>query len=242
MTLNNSLVGVKTKVNMSSEAQNTTQNSQEAAQKTNDKEYNFGQMRQQLEREKQARLQAEQEKLELQKQLQSRSSIKEQLEDDDDDEPYVDPKKLERKLAAFEKKLEPKIDQLAEKKARMLVDQERQQSWLRANPDFYDVMQHAQTFAERDPELAETILTMPEGFERQKLVYKNIKALGIHKKEEPKTNIQDKIEQNRRSPYYQPSGFATPGYGVMNGGKDYSPADGQNAYKKMQELKSKLRL
>jgi len=77
---------------------------------------------------------------------------------------------------------------------------------MKNNPDFYEVMNHAQKFAERDPELAESILTMPEGFERQKLVYKNIKALGIHKKEEPKPSIQETIDKNRRSPYYQPSG------------------------------------
>ena len=110
---------------------------------------------------------------------------------------------------------------------------------MKQNPDFYDVMQHAQAFADKDPELAETILSMPEGFERQKLVYKNIKALGMHKKEEPKATIQDKIEANRRSPYYQPSGMASPGY---SSGGDYSEAGKKNAFDKMQELKKRLRI
>ena len=68
--------------------------------------------------------------------------------------------------------------------------------WLKNNPDFYEVMNHAQAFADKDPELAESILEMPEGFERQKLVYKNIKALGIHKPAEQKPNIQDKIDSS----------------------------------------------
>jgi hypothetical protein len=36
--------------------------------------------------------------------------------------------------------------------------------------------------------------------------------------------------------------MATPGYGIINGGKDVSPAEGQNAYKKMMELKNRLRI
>jgi hypothetical protein len=99
-------------------------------------------------------------------------------------------------------------------------------------------MQHAEKFAQKDPELAETILNMPDSFERQKLVYKSIKALGVHKPEVQAPSIQDKIDANRRSPYYQPSG---PGSAPYQSQGDFSPAGQKNAYAKMKELQNRLR-
>lgn len=208
---------------------------QTAAQPQNDKEYNFAQVRKQLEQERAARLQAEERAQRAEQQAQASKS----MDDDRDDEPYVDHKKLERRFANFESKIDQKIEQKAEQKARAMVEQERQTQWMKNNPDFYDVMQHAQKFAELDPELAETILNMPEGFERQKLVYKNIKALGVHKKAEPEQTIQQKIDANRRSPFYQPSGVGAAPY---QGGGDFSPGGQKNAYDKMKELQARLRI
>lgn len=225
---------------MTAPDQNQAQTPQE--QQPSNKEINFrkqeAMFQRQLEHEKLAREQLQRE-LEEVKSSRSRSQ---ESEEEGDDEPYVGHKRLARQFSNFEKKMDEKIDKRAEEKARTMVQQERQQGWLRQNPDFYDVMQHADRFADKDPELAETILQMPEGFERQKLVYKTIKAMGIHKPEEKKSTIQDKVDANKRSPFYQPSGIGTAPYGVVNGGKDYSPAEGKNAYAKMQELKSKLRI
>ncbi len=100
-------------------------------------------------------------------------------------------------------------------------------------------MSHAQKFADNDPELAETILQMPEGFERQKLVYKNIKALGLHKPAQKQSTIQEKIDQNRRSPYYQASGVGSAPYASQG---DFSAGGQKNAYEKMLELKKNLRI
>ena len=158
---------------------------------------------------------------------------------DDDGEPYVDSKRLHRTLSSFERKLEDKIDKRAEEKARHLVTETRRQDWLKNNPDFYEVLQNADKFAEREPELAETILQMPDGFERQKLVYKTIKSMGLHKPEQKAPSVQEKIDANKRSPYYQPTGVGTAPYAPTG---DYSPAGQKNAYQKMQELKSKLRI
>lgn len=162
-------------------------------------------------------------------------------EDDDEpsDEPYVDHKKLKKELGKVVKQTTAETDTRIQSAVSRALAEERQKQWIKSNPDFYEIMQHAQAFADRDPDLAETILEMPEGFERQKLVYKNIKALGLHKKEEPKANIQDKIEQNKRSPYYQPSGMATAPYAAAG---DFTPAGQKNAYQKMQELKTRLRI
>lgn len=216
-----------------------TQVQNQEPQKSNDKEYNFGQMRQQLEREKQEKVQLKEEVEKLKQIAQQQFVSKDEEDDASDDEPYVDHRKLEKKLSNFEARMEKKIDQRAEEKAHKMMEQEKQRQWMKANPDFYDIMQHAQAFADRDPELAETILEMPEGFERNKLVYKNIKALGIHKPLETKSNIQDKIDQNRKSPYYQPSGVGAAPYAAAG---DFSPTGQKSAFAKMQELKNRLRM
>lgn len=212
-------------------------------QKTNDKEYNFRALENKAREFERKAMEAERRALEAEKKaqeaLQTRQQPRHDDEDDDDNEPYVDHKRLSKKLSSFERKMEEKIDKRAEEKAFMMVQKERQDSWLRSNSDFYDVMQHANKLAEQDPELAETILAMPEGFERQKLVYKNIKTLGLHKPKVAEPSIQQKIDANQKSPYYQPTGVGSAPYSQ---GGDFSPAGQKQAYSKLQELKSRLRI
>jgi hypothetical protein len=205
-----------------------------------DKEHNFALLRGQLEKERLEK-QSLLEELEKTKKLASeRINQKEDLEEvEDDNEPYVDHRKLEKKLAKFGAKTKQETDERIQSAVQRALSEERKNMWLKSNPDFYEVMQHAQTFADKDPELAETILQMPEGFERQKLVYKNIKALGIHKKEEPKTNIQNTIDQNRKSPFYQPSGIASAPYANVG---DFSPTGQKTSYEKMKEMQKRLRI
>jgi hypothetical protein len=214
-------------------------------QRPSDKELNFRKQEEmyqrKLEQERAARIAAEEKIAQLAQQNLNRAPV-DPDDDDDSDEPYVDKRRLEKRIGKVVKQVSNDTDAKIQQAVQSALAGERRNQWLRANPDFNEVMAHAQAFADRDPELAETILEMPEGFERQKLVYKNIKALGLHKKPEDQPKIQDKINQNLRSPYYQPTGTASPGYGVFNGGKDISPAEGQNAYKKMQELKGRLRI
>lgn len=202
--------------------------------KPSDKELNFRKLEEryqrELDRERLAR--AEAEKIAREALSQRASEGKE----DDEDEPYVGHKNLEKKLSNFERKIEEKIDKRAEEKARVLLDQEKKESWLRNNGDFYDVMQNVEKFAKHDPELAESILQMPDGFERQKLVYKNIKALGLDKPAQKQPSIQDKVDANRKSPYYQPSG---PGSAPYASQSDFSPVGQKNAYQKMQDLISR---
>jgi len=101
-------------------------------------------------------------------------------------------------------------------------------------------MQHVEKFAQMDPELADTILEMPDTFERQKLVYKNIKALGVHKPKVVEASIQAKVDANRKSPYYQPTGVSPAPYN--NSAGDFSPSGQKNAYDQMQKLKAQLRI
>lgn len=223
-----------------SSVQDTSNVTQTTETQKNDKEYNFAQLRRQLEAERQARLEIERKAQELEQKIAFRADQRDG-EEEDSDEPYVDEKRLNKKLASFERNIEKKIEEKAEMKARYLLEQEKQSAYLRENADFNTTMsaENVEKFAQRHPRLAENILRMPEGFERQKLVYENIKALGIDKPEARAPSIQEKIDANRRSPYYQPSGVGTSPY--SNGG-DFSPAGQKNAYEKMKELKSRLRL
>lgn len=224
-----------------------TQNQEHPQEASNlsDKELNFRKQeavyKKMLEEERAARLKAEMEAERISKERLRKVETEEEF-DDSSDEPYVDNKRLEKKLAKFGQKTKQETESIIQQEVQKALSEERKNNWLKNNSDFYEVMQHAQTFADRDPELAETILSMPDTFERQKLVYKNIKALGLHKKEEPKSSIQETINKNQRSPYYQPSGTGAPPYGVVAGGKDYSTTEAKNAYQKMKELQSKLRI
>lgn len=208
-----------------------------------DKEINFRKQEEaflrKIEQEKQARLAAEARLQELE-----RASRRVEVEDDegDDADPYIDRRKLEKKLKSFEEKTSKQTETAIQKAVREALDNERRQNWLKTNSDFHEVMQHAEKLAQKDPELAESILEMPDTFERQKLVYKNIKALRLHEKEQPKSSIQETIDRNRRTPYYQPSDQSAPPYGGVTIGKNYSPNDMKASYDKMQELKRMMRL
>jgi hypothetical protein len=203
-------------------------------QKQNDKEYNFRMLEakyeKQLQQERAARLEAERI---------AQEKSKKPVDDDDDDEPYIDKKKLNKKLDQFGQQQNQQTQSQINQAVSQALKEERKQAWLKNNADFYDVLQHAEKFAQADPELAETILEMPEGFERQKLVYKNIKALGLHKPQVKEPSIQEKIDNNRRSPYYQPSGIGTAPYQSAG---DFSAQGQKQAFNKMQELKNRLRL
>lgn len=211
-----------------------TQENQAQDQKISDKELNFRNLearyQKELEKERAARMEAE-------RMVQERQHSPK--DEDDDSEPYVDHKKLNKTLAKFGEQSQKQTQNDIQKAVQTALHEERKQNWLKTNSDFYDVLQHAEKLAMKDPELAETILQMPEGFERQKLVYKTIKSQGLHMPDQKKPSIQDKIDANRRSPYYQPSGVGTAPYSTSG---DFSASGQKQAYDKMQELKKTLRL
>ena len=212
-----------------------SQENQVQEQKPSDKELNF----RALEQKYQRALDAErQEKEKLMHELQQKQ--KQPVQDDEDEsEPYVDHRKLNKKLTQFGQNQQGEIQKAMEQAKHAAKEELKQEMWLENNPDFYEVLQHAEKFAQKAPKLAESILRMPEGFERQKLVYQNIKELGVDKPEQKQSSIQDKIDANRKSPYYQPSGIGAAPYAQVG---DFSKSGQKNAYDKMQELKNKLRL
>ena len=208
----------------------------------NDKEVNFDKIRRSLDAERQARQQAEARIAEMERQnKEAQKASRDTRDDDDDDEPYVDHKKLRKTLANMEKNIDEKIDQRSEEKARRLLDEEKRSSYLRENADFNNVMSSdvVQKFADTHPRLAENILRMPEGFERQKLVYENIKALGLDKPKTKEPSIQEKVDANRRSPFLPQPGGNQPGYSAAG---DFSPSGQKAAHDKLQELKKRLRI
>lgn len=211
---------------------------QSQEQKPSDKELNFraleAKYQRQLEQERAARMEAENQARKLLEKTNVNSEI-----DEDDSEPYVDHKKLKKEQAKFGQQLKQETQTEIKSAVQQALSEERKQNWIRNNPDFYEVLQHAEKFAQKDPELAETILEMPDTFERQKLVYKNIKALGVHKPEVKVPSIQEKIDASRKSPYYQPSGVGTAPYSQAG---DYSEHGQKQAYEKMKQLQKQLRI
>lgn len=171
--------------------------------------------------------------------LRQMAQPKPSYDDEDPSEPYVDHRRLEKKFKSFEEKNAEKIREEAKREVYQAIEQERRDTWLKNNPDFTEILQNAQKLYDKDPELGETILRMPDNFERQKLVYKTIKSLGLDKPPAPELSVQDKINANRKSPYYQPSGTGAAPYTAQG---DFSKDGQRRAYEKMQELKRNLRL
>jgi hypothetical protein len=211
---------------------------QENQAQPSDKEINF-RLQEKAIAEKYERILAQErsEKDRLSRELQERS--KPTVEDDDESDPYVDHKKLEKKLARFGENTMKQTQSEIQKAVHTALNEERKQNWIKQNGDFYDVLQHAEKLYQKDPGLAESILDMPEGFERQKLVYKSIKALGIDKPAVPVPSIQDKVDANRRSPFYHPTGVGNAPYTSQG---DFSSQGQKQAYEKMQALKKSLRI
>lgn len=174
------------------------------------------------------------------KELEEARNAKLQEDEDNDSEPYVDKKKLAKTLNKFGQQHQQQTQTEIQKAVGFALNEERKNNWLKQNSDFEEVLKHADKLAERDPDLAESILDMPAGFERQKLVYKNIKALGLHKAQEKKEDIQKKIDDNKRGQFYQPSGIGSAPYqGVQS---DFSKTGQEAAYLKMKGLINNVRL
>lgn len=211
-----------------------TQENQVQENKPNDKELNFraleAKYQKQLEQERAARIAAEQA-------VQERRASP--ADDEDDSEPYVDHKKLNKTMSKYNQNTQTEIQKAMEMAKQAAKQELKQEMWLEQNPDFYETLKYAEKFAQRAPKLADTILNMPEGFERQKLVYQNIKELGIDKPEQKQSSIQEKVDANRKSPYYQPSGVGSAPYTTAG---NFSAQGQKEAYSKMQELKNRLRL
>lgn len=212
-----------------------------AEAKTNDQEINFARLRKQLDQERAAKQQLEERLAQVERERAPMQSRDDSDDEPTSDEPYVDYRSLDKRFKKFQGNMEQTIEKKAEEKARSMMEKARQEDFLKSNPDFFNVVsnEYVQKFAEKHPEIAEPMLEMPDNFARQKLLYQNIKALRVHMKDEPVKSIQSTVDQNRRSPYYQPSGIPAAPYASQG---DFSASGQENAYKKLQELKKNMRL
>jgi hypothetical protein len=204
--------------------------------KQNDKDINFRKQEAMFQRQLE---QERNEKESLRKELELAKRQPQQQEDDDDSEPYVDHKKLNKKLSSFGQNTQSEIQKAMEIAKQSAKEELKQEMFLENNPDFYHVLEKADELMTRAPKLAENILKMPNNFDRQKLVYQTMKELGVDKPPKEPSTIQGKIDANKRSPYYQPSGVGAAPYAAQS---DFSQSGQKNAYEKMQALKNQLRL
>lgn len=205
-------------------------------QEESQKEYNFAQLRKQVEQERAERIRLAEENEQL-----KRMSSKPVDEEDDDSEPYVDRKKLNKfgqKLAEQNKQT---TSEIVKNEVQRAIQETERKMWFKANPDFNKVMtpEILNKFEQQHEDLAQSILKIPDEFERQRIAYSNIKALRLDQPAVKEVPIQDKVDANRRSPYYQPSGQATAPYAQVG---DFSDAGMKNSYDQMKALQKKLRL
>jgi len=144
-----------------------------------------------------------------------------------------------------EEKVTQKTTQDIQKAIAQAKEEAKQEAFLESHPDFFDLLQnHAEKLANKSPALAKSILAMPESFERQKLVYQTIKELGLHNPAQREPSIQEKVDANRRSPFYQPTAVGSPpmGQAMYSAKGDYSEQEKKEAYNKIQDLKNRLRI
>ena len=224
--------------------QDSPDNSQNTAtpSKSNDKEYNFAQLRKKQEQTEYELNREREERARLAEQIETLKNQKPKIDDEDDDndaEPYIDKKTLKKHIRKLKEENETIITQKAEEIANKVLEQERKNNEVyrlkTMYPDFNEVLneQSAQKLSERYPELADKILKVQDEQLRKEMAYQTIKTMNLHKPDPPKTETQDQINQKQRSHYYYPSGVATP---PSVGSSDFSDVGKKQAWEKMQTL------
>lgn len=205
----------------------------------NDKEQNLGRMRQKYEYALSQEI-AKREQLETRLNELSQQTPHEE-DDSDNPDPYVDHKKLDKKLNKFGQNTQKEIKNAMEQAKFLAKEELKQEMFLENHADFFDVLEnHAENFHKNYPKLANNILKLPAGFERQQVVYQTIKDLEIDKPIKKEISIQEKVDANRRSPYYQPSGVV--GSAPYSQVGDFSQSGQKSAYDKMKDLQKRMRL
>lgn len=197
-------------------------NSQEVAQpekKASDKEFNFRRLEAEREKEREARIKAELEAQMRQKELEEIKEYLKPKEKDpfDDSDDVIDPElrsRIEAKLAkersTFERKAEEIAKSTYERIQREKEEAEKKNYLQKLRGEFkdYDDVVSEQNLAvmfEKDPVFAEAALKIPDDYDRRKLVYARIKALGP---QEEAPSVKDKVLENQKNPYHVPSGSA----------------------------------
>lgn len=209
---------------------------QEAVQeKENSKEYNFRQLEAKYEQQL-AQERAEREA--IQRRLEELAQMQQQEpEEEEEEDVYVDKKRLKKSLEKFGESTKKMTQKQIQESIQLALREEKKNLWLNEHTDFADVLKHADKFAQEHPQLADSILQMPDQFERQKLAYMQIKTLGYDKPAVPQKSPQDIINENRKTPYYQPTSMPSAPFETKG---DFSPHGQKQAYEYMQKLKQRF--
>ncbi len=210
---------------------------EQQAQPVSDKELNFRRMEAQYQRKLEETERRAQEAERLFRESQNKH---ESDEEEQSDEPYVDNKKLDKKLKKFGTTQKQEIQNEIQKAVLSAKEEAKREAFLEQNPDFYEVLEkNAEKFGQNKQRLAKSILAMPDTFERQVLVYQTMKELGMDKPPVKEPSIQDKIDANQRGQFYQPSNIGSPAYAGASG--NFSDTGKKEAYQKMKELQQRVR-
>lgn len=212
-----------------------------ADEKPSNREENLRNLVKKAERAEMERDQERAEKAQLLQRMQELEARMNQSNSSDDleleDEGYIETRKLKKVLARFEQKIDQKMDQKTEQNARRLLDEERQRSSIyhlkTEYRDFDQVMTEdtVNRFAEKHPGMANTIMKIPDEYERKKMAYEAIKTLGLHEKKS-ETPIQERVDRNQKNLYFTPSGVGTSSHPAG----DFSKSGQKAAYEKMKSL------
>ena len=203
-------------------------------QKQSDKELNFRQLeakyQRQLDQERSARIEAER--------IAQEATQKKQIvqdDDDNDDEPYVDKKKLEKKLARFGEQTKQQTKSEIQVAVQQAIQEERKQNWMNQILIFTMFFNMQRNLLKEIPILQNLFLICQIHLKGKSLFIKTLRLL-VYINQKQNNHLFRKIDANKRSPYYQPTGTGTAPYASQG---DFSPQGQKQAYEKMKELKSK---
>lgn len=191
---------------------------QKVSESPSDKELNFRRLEAAREADRDARVRAELENQMLKREIEEIKVLLQPKEKDplDEVEDYVDPARLKAKLSIERTALERKAKEIAKNTYQEIKKEEEEKEkknyiarLKRDYPDYESVMNEStlMTLEQIDPIFLETVLSIPDDYERRAKTYKKIKSLP---KPEEKVSIQDKVAENQQNPYYMPSGSGNP--------------------------------
>lgn len=180
--------------------------------KESSKEFNFRRLETEREKEREARIRAEMEAQMLKQQIaqiEQRLAPKENdpldhISDDDvlDKKTFV--QKLEKEKERLRKEAEKIVDEKLEQKFKQKEASSYEQRLRQEFNDFDKVLNQDSIvkLQESNPEFLQSLMYVQDDYERRKLAYQFLKK--NQPKQEEKSSIKEKVEQNQRNPYMIP--------------------------------------
>lgn len=176
----------------------------------------FRRLEESKEEERNRRVEAEKQAALLQQRLEmlEQSNRPKEIDPLDGVEDYVDPARLKAVLSQERQRLNKDAEAIADRKLQEWKKQEDKQNHVQRLknefPDFGNVMTEANVlhFEQTHPEFVQSLLHIQDDYERKKLAYQFFRR--NQPKEELKSSIKEKVEENNRNPYHIPSGSGIP--------------------------------